>query len=69
MRSRRTAADDDQRDPLKERHIVVLLALKLRTASKHAFAISSGYATSRSDTAGTRDEVSFLVTAHLRKGS
>ena len=45
MRSRRTAANDDQREPLKQRHVVVLLALKLRAASKHVVAISSGCAT------------------------
>jgi hypothetical protein len=44
VESRRAAADDDQRQTLKQRHVVVLLALKLRTASKHALAISTGYA-------------------------
>jgi hypothetical protein len=44
VESRRAAADDDQRQALKQRHVVVLLALKLRTASKHALAISTGYA-------------------------
>ena len=33
--SRRTAADHDQRQPLKQSEVIVLLALKLRTATKH----------------------------------
>src|SRR5688572_10521637 len=44
VESRRAAADDDQGQALEQRHVVVLLALKLRTASKHALAISTGYA-------------------------
>jgi hypothetical protein len=36
VRSRRTAADDDQAEPLENDVIVILLALKLRAASKHS---------------------------------